>query len=438
VALALHWLTAWANAASAEVSLTSPEAVGFSAVRLERLDVVMRQAVDDGEYAGVVTLVARHGKLIHFKAYGKSDLATSAAMERDAIFRINSITKPITAAAMMLLYEEGKWNPQDPIAKFIPQFADLKIYKGTGPTGSLQVEDPAHLPTMAELMTHTAGFGDGGGLSPVERLYRGEGDQYLFLCGSLQKMIDRLSKAPLLYQPSTQWAYGVSSEIQGYVIEKLSGQTLPRFLKDRLFGPLRMTDTDFYVPTQKRSRFATLYTMGTQEKLVATDLAAYGLTYDGEPGFPSGGAGLVSTAMDYFRFAQMLLNGGELDGVRVLSPQTIKLMISNHLPESLMTPFQGGGYQFIKPRPGVGYGFGGAVLTDSVKADMPMGNGSYLWDGASGAWFWIDPTYDIVFVGMTQRIGWGWSRQAHVLGMPTNLEELSRATVYQALLRPER
>jgi CubicO group peptidase (beta-lactamase class C family) len=435
--LLLSGLTLRLAAAEARPQLADPESVGFSSERLRRLDALMQRVVDEKEYAGVVTILARHGKVIHLGTFGKRDMASGAPMERDTIFRINSSSKPITGAAMMTLYEEGKWNLQDPISKFVPQFAGLKVFKGLDSFGKMILEEPVHPPTMLELMTMTAGFTYGTDPTPVDRLYRDEQDKGIMMTGSLAEMIDRVAKAPLQYQPSTRWVYSLSVDIQGYMIEKLSGMTLPEFLKERLFEPLGMKDTDFYVPKEKRDRFASLYMMNEQNELVPFDYAPYGLKYDEEPSLPMGGAGMVSTAVDYYRFAQMLLNGGELNGVRILGPQTVKVMTSNHLPDRLMSEYLGGGYQYTKPRPGFGYGFDGAVVTDPGLAGVPIGKGSYMWDGASGTWFWIDPTYDILFVGMVQRAYWGWSPKDHVMGMPPNLQELSRAVAYQALVRAD-
>lgn len=430
-----------ATSANEKLIINKPESVGFSSERLKRLDAVMRQAVDGKEYSGVVTLLARHGKIVQLTPIGRQDLVTGAPMSTDTIFRIASMTKPMTAAAMMILYEEGKWALQDPIAKLIPEFSNLQIYAGrTDLMGKLLLEEPAHTPTLVELMTHTAGFGYGHEQTPTDRLYRDSSDKTIFDSASLQVMITRLSSVPLLYQPGTRWKYGLSSDIQGYIIEKLSGMSLPEFLKKRLFEPLGMIDTDFYVPEEKRKRFAALYQMKDSSdtlELVQPDV----LPYDKVPVLPSGGGGLVSTAVDYFRFCQMLLNGGQLDGVRVLAPATVKLILSNHLPDSLTAEYKGPGF-VTQPRPGLGYGFGGSVVTDPGLADEPMGKGTYMWDGALGTWFWIDPTNDIVFVGMVQRLCWiarpCSATQKSMIGIPPNLEELSRGLTYQALLAPER
>jgi CubicO group peptidase (beta-lactamase class C family) len=407
-----------------DLQVVAPEAVGFSGERLKNLDALLRHSIDDKQYAGVVALLARHGKVVYFEAIGKSDLASGAPMEKDTIFRLGSMSKPVTAAAMMLLYEEGKWQPHAPIARYVPEFSHLKVSKTFAAEGiaggdAERTEDPVHAPTMRELMTHTAGFEFiPGGLET-------------FQANSLQSMIDRIAQIPLLYQPSSRWVYGVSMDIQGYIIEKLSGTTLPEFMRKRLFEPLGMTDTGFYVSKEKWSRFASLYGMNDQGELVAASTAAYHLNYDHEPELPLAGGGLVATAPDYFRFAQMLLDGGKLNGTRVLGPSSVKLMMSNQLPDRLMEGYQGA--DFNCPRLGMGYGYNGAVITNPGKADVPMGRGTYLWDGAFGTWFWVDPVYEIVFVGMIQSNGY-WPNDTRAL----NLEETSRGLTYQALVRPDR
>jgi len=345
-------------------------------------------------------------------------------MTRDTIFRIFSMTKPVTGVAMMILYEEGKWDPLDPVSKYIPEFAHLKVFKGADQSGNMIVEDPVHPPTMRELMTHTAGFTYGFfGNTLVDKMYL---DQQVWQSRSLQEMIDKLAKIPLLYQPGTRWVYGASMDIQGYIVEKLSGQSLPDFMQQHIFGPLGMKDTGFFVPPEKRNRFATLYASGQNGELVLN--AAPGATADDyatQPSMPSGGGGMVSTAEDYLRFAQMLLNGGELDGVRILAPATVRLMTTNHLAPSLMTGEFSIGPAII--RPGMGWGYDCAVYTDPLEADEVVGKGTFFWLGAADTWFWVDPTNDLIFVGMTQRrIGPG----------EPNVEALSQPVVYQALVKP--
>jgi CubicO group peptidase (beta-lactamase class C family) len=411
--------------AAHDLAMVKPESEGFSSPRLERLDTAVKREVDQHRLAGVVIMLARHGKLVHEKVFGKKDLASGAPMKMDSIFRIYSMSKPITSTAMMILYEEGKWNPEAPIADYIPEFAHLKVFKGFDPGGKMILEDPNHPPTMRELMTHTAGFTYGfAPHSPVDQMYR---DAKVLESPNLQAMIDRLAKIPLLYQPGTRWVYSLSVDIEGYLVEKLSGMPLADFMREKIFEPLGMKDTGFYVPKDKWDRFATLYTTNKEGQLLPQTESLAGLDFSKPPTMPSGGGGLVSTAHDYLRFAQMLLNGGELDGVRILAPATVKLMTSNHLRPSLMSGQYRIGIQHM--RPGFGYGYDFAVFTNPALADNPVGKGTFLWDGAAGTWFWDDPEYDIVFVGMIQRMGGGGP------DMP-NMEEMTRATTYQALVNP--
>lgn len=401
------------------LAAATPEALGFSSDRLERLHAVMQQEVDQKQLAGIVTLLARHGKVVEERTYGKKDLASGAPMTSDTIFRIYSMTKPVTGVAMMILYEQGKWHPSDPVSKYIPEFAHLKVFKGTDESGKMIVEDPAHPPTMRELMTHTAGFTYGFfGNTPVDKMYL---DQQVLQSQSLQDMIDKLAKIPLLYQPGTRWVYSVSMDIQGYIVEKLSGEPFPDFVQQHILGPLGMKDSGFYVPHDKRSRFATLYSEGPKGELVAAG-GSVPSDYAAQPSMASGGGGMVSTAQDYLRFAQMLLNGGELDGVRILAPATVHLMTTNHLARILMM-----GDTSFGPRPGLGWGYDCAAFTDPVQADEVVGEGTFFWAGAADTWFWVDPTNDLIFVGMTQRmLGPHWPP----------VMELSQPTVYQALVNP--
>ncbi len=410
-------------AGTLDLSLRSPESVGFSSQRLERLHILLQQFIDQKQIAGMVTILARHGKVTDYRTYGARDLASGAPMPKDAIFRDFSMTKPVVGVAMMILWEQGKWLPSDPIAKYIPEFAHLRVFKGVDADGKMILEDPIHPPTMGELMTHTAGFTYGiFGDTPVDKAYRSAN---LFGSASLKDFVDRLSRLPLLYQPGTQWVYSVSSDVQGYIVEKLSGQPLPDFLEQKIFKPLGMKDAGFFVPVDKRNRFATLYRANDKGELVTDGANGLGGAYAEPPRMPSGGGGMVSTAEDYLRFAQMLDNAGELNGVRVVSPAAVHLMASNHLAANLLTGEFGIGS--LKMRPGFGWGYDCAVEFNPPEIDLPDGQGTFSWGGMAGTWFWVDPTNDIVFVGMIQR----------VLG-PTSpsLGSLSRSAVYQALVRP--
>ena len=409
-----------------DLTVVKPESVGFSSERLERLHTMLQEEVDQKHLAGVVTILARHGKVIDYRTYGYRDLAGSAPMTKDVIFRDFSMTKPITGVAMMILYEQGKWLPSDPIAKFIPEFAHLKVYKGMDPSGNMILTDPDHPPTMRELMTHTAGFTYGFfGDTPVDKMYR---DANLLASANLQEFIDKLAKIPLLYQPGQGWTYSMSMDVQGYIVEKLSGKSLPDFVRDNIYTPLGMRDAGFYVPEDKRNRFSVLYRASPNGELVADPSASRRSgDYDVQPPMPSGGGGMVSTAEDYYRFATMLLNSGELDGKRILAPSTLKLMTSNHVPSELLTGKFGIGSQIM--RPGFGYGYDLAVVFDPPEANLSDGKGTFFWDGAAGTWFWVDPTNDIVFVGMIQR-----------MMSPDNgrLQYRAHAVVNQALVDPSK
>jgi len=415
----LVWLTS-SVALAAQIEVVHPSRLGFDAERLNRLPEAMHAMVDQGELAGIVTLVARDRRVVHFQAYGKQDLESGQPMTLDTIFRIYSMTKPVTGVAMMMLYEQGKWHPNDPIAKHIPEFANLKVFAGTNADGSLILEDPEHAPTMGELMSHTAGFSYGlFGDTPVDRLYREDNP---LRKPNLEAFIERMAELPLLYQPGTRWVYSVSVDIQGYLVEKLSGHSLPEFMADNLFRPLGMADTGFNVPEGKLDRLATVYSYDAAQGLSPRPRDA---NVTEVPGLASGGSGLYSTARDYYRFAQMLAGRGEVDEIRILAPATVDLMRANHLSDKVLNGGFGIGWQ--RMRPGFGFGYDVAVFTDPHAVGSTTGEGTYLWDGAAGTWFWIDPTNDVVFIGMIQRmVGSGVG----------NIQALSRQLVHQALVIP--
>jgi CubicO group peptidase (beta-lactamase class C family) len=410
------------DAESAGATATT-ESVGFSSERLDRLHTLIQGEIDQKQLAGAITLLARHGRIVDFRTYGQRDMTTGAAMTRDTIFRDYSMTKPVTAVAMMILYEQGKWQPQDPIAKYIPEFAHLKVFAGFDGEGKMILVDPEHAPTMRELMSHSAGFIYGFGDSVIDAMYQQE---KVLQSANLQEMIDKLAKIPLAYQPGKGWNYSASMDIEGYIVEKLSGQTLPDFMRDHIFTPLGMKDAGFFVPAGKRARFATNYRADAQGQLTPTSPAGQPpADYATQPTMPSGGGGLVSTIDDYYRLVQMLGNGGALDGQRILAPATVHLMTTNKLGENLLTGQFGVGMHVM--RPGFGYGFNCAVVFDPATAGLPDGPGTFFWDGAAGTWFWVDPANDIVFVGMIQRMGGGDNH---------SLAYRSHAVVYGALVDP--
>ena len=396
----------------------SPQSVGFAAEMPANMDAAMQGLIDQKHLAGIVSLVARKGKVVQYKAYGFQDVDAQTPMRTDTIARIYSMTKPMTGVAMMMLFEEGKWKPSDPIAKHIPEFANLKVYAGEK-DGTVVLEDPAHPPTMGELMSHTAGFTYGlFGNTPVDQIYRKNNP---LAAPSLQGMIDRLAAMPLLYQPGTRWVYSVSVDIQGYLVEKLSGKPFPEFLRTRLFEPLGMIDTAFYVPAEKMPRASMIYGYDKAKAALAAQPRDPGISQP--PGLPSGGGGLYGTAADYFRFAQMLLNGGELDGKRILKRASVDMMRTNVLSEQVLNAKQGIGQAQFSPAQGFGFDF--AVVIDPMAAKRQVGKGSYWWWGLAGTWFWIDPTNDVIGIGIIQRMG----------GVPgaANHEDLHRRVIYEAL-----
>lgn len=402
----------------ATLPTATPESVGFTPGALDQMDAGMQDLVDKKHLAGIVTLVARKGKVVQHKAYGVQSLETGAPMKLDTIGRIYSMTKPIAGVAMMMLYEEGKWKPTDPISKHIPEFANLKVYAGEK-DGVAVYEAPVHPPTMGELMSHSAGFTYGlFGNTPVDMLYRKNNP---LEAPSLQGMIDRLATLPLLYQPGTKWVYSVSVDIQGYLVEKLSGKTFPEFLRTRLFEPLGMVDTGFSVPAEKLSRVATIYSWNREKAALVPEPLDPGISTI--PGLPSGGGGLYGTAADYFRFAQMLLNGGQFNGKRILKKATVDMMRTNVLSNEVLNGNNGIGQARFSPAQGFGYDF--AVVLDPDAAKRQVGKGSFWWWGIAGTWFWIDPANDLLFVGIIQRR----------TGPPgvTSHEDISRRVIAEAL-----
>jgi len=387
------------------------------------VDAALQPLVDQGELSGVVSVALKDGRTVHSSAIGKRDLASGAPMEMNTIFRAYSMSKPVTAVAMMVLYDEGRWKPSDPITRFLPELKDLQVFKGTGADGKPIFEAPQSVPTMEQLMTHTAGFGYGIGTGYAEDLYRADNP---LRAQSAAEFLRKLAKLPLLYEPGTQWQYSLSMDVQGAIVEQLTGMKLADFMEARIFKPLGMIDTGFHVPAAKRSRFATQY-IWQGNKLVVAGGGVLAATYAEPPGFASGGAGLVTTANDYARLAQMLLNDGVLDGARVLKEGSAKLIMSDHLPPALESGKFGIGVQQI--RPGYHFGYNGAVVTDPAVAGVDVGKGSYVWDGAAGTWFWVDPSNNVVFVGMIQRQMSGGGRD----GRPPNFQAISQKAVRASL-----
>jgi CubicO group peptidase (beta-lactamase class C family) len=411
--------------ATALMSAPNPEALGFDSQRLAKLDAYMAKAVADGRVAGMSTLLARHGQIVSQKTYGVRSLATGAPMTRDTIFRLYSMSKPITGVAMMMLFEDGRWQLDDPITKFVPEFKSLKVMTGTD---AASIHDLKRPPTMRQLMSHTAGFGYGlADQHPVDKLYREKG---VLASNGLAEMIRRTAEIPLMYEPGTQWYYSSAVDIQGYIVEKLSGQKFGEFLEQRIFKPLKMTDTAFYVPADKASRLAAVYAGNPKTGKIEEVKDLFGTampTYLEPPSMESGGGGLLGTIGDYARFAQMIANKGELDGARLLSPASIEMMGTNMIPKSVLVGSNGiGATRFTEA---VGFGLDFMVVMEPRAAGTLEGKGSMSWGGAAGTWFWVDPSDDLIFVGMIQRMG-------DTGGEP--LGTMARTLTYQALTHPER
>lgn len=391
-------LPAWAM-----IAVQPPAAAGFSPAGIADLNAQMHALVEQKKLAGVVTLLARKGKVVNLDAYGRQDVTQSTPMAADSIFRIASMTKPVAGVAMMQLYEQGRWKLGDPVAKHIPQFAGLKV---KGSDGALV--DQASPMTMAQLMSHTAGFG-------VSASY----EAHDLAETDLQGMIDKLAKLPLESQPGTDWAYGPVVNIQGYLVEILSGKPLDRYFQDHIFTPLKMPDTQFWVEPAKVERVVSIHTYDDGGQVIPAPESPIRTE---KPRFLSGSGGLYSTAPDYFRFSQALLNGGELDGARILQPETVKLM-----RKSVLRP--GVGVDLYGPvQKGLGFGMDFAVHETPAESGLPHGQDSYWWGGAFGTWFWIDPTHDLVFVGMIQNL-----RGSIPGGGTPPVRDISPRAVYAAL-----
>lgn len=421
--LASSPLTAVANPSGPSIAVAAPESVGFSAEGLKKLDTHMQGLVDKGHLPGVTTMLVRHGKVVNFQVHGKKGF-DGPPMTKDTVFRIYSQTKPVTGVAMMILFEEGKWTLDDPVSKFIPEFANLRVFKGVNADGSFETVPAERPPTMRELMSHSAGFAYG--LTPDNPLDKAYADKVLG-ARSRADFVKAIAEIPLVDQPGKRWKYSIAVDIQGLIVEKLTGMSLGDFMKARIFDPLKMKDTGFWLPAEQADRLASLYVWSPKvNKLVPAD-GYMVLDITKPPAMASGGGGLVSTNADYARFAQMLLNGGELDGARILKPETVTLMRTNALSDTIMNSSEP---PFNTAR-GRGFGLDFAVVLDSAKAG-PQGEGTYSWGGAAGTWFWIDPKNDLFFLGMIHILNKG--------GDPAikDIDDDSAKLVYDALIDPKK
>jgi CubicO group peptidase (beta-lactamase class C family) len=370
---------------AADQPFAKPEDVGMSSDRIHRIHDAIQRHIDAEEISGAVTLVARRGRLVNLEAHGLLDIEAKRPMQKDTIFRIASMSKPITGVAVMMMLEEGKLRLNDPVSKFLPEFKNPKVAIRIGSSDASYLVPADRELTIRDLLTHTNGLMTGGIGSKAGPPRPAAGD-------TLTTYIPRLGAVPLDFQPGTQWAYSglAGPDTLSRIVEIVSNQTYDEFLRTRIFQPLGMTDTFFYPPDDRRPRLATLYRKSPDGLVRAENQDGFSLkTYF------SGGGGLMSTAQDYFQFAQMLLNGGELHGKRLLSPRTVDLMASNHVGDM----FNG---KLGRSAHGMGYGLLVGIVEDSVSAGLRVSNGSFGWDGAYGTQTWIDPREKMVTIVMIQ------------------------------------
>jgi CubicO group peptidase (beta-lactamase class C family) len=386
-------------------------ATGISTARLQRVDdFIQRAYIDAGKIPGALTLVYRRGEVAHFSTLGMADVERSVPVREDTIYRIYSMTKPITSVAFMQLVEQGLVALDDPVHKHIPEWEGMAVYKA-GVVNAFQTMPPDRPMQVIDLLRHTSGLTYGFQQSTnVDAAYRQLGIGELERDGTLDTMIEKLAKVPLVFSPGTAWNYSVSTDVLGYLIGKISGVPFDEYLRDHIFTPLGMPDTDFYVHPGKESRLAACYASGVlgpptpqsgPPKMLLLDNPEQSM-YLKPPAMLSGGGGLVSTALDYLRFCQMLLNGGALDGVQIVSPKTIELMTMNHLPDGKDLPALSRSLFSEATFNGVGFGLGFSVVIDPAQVMVPGSKGNYSWGGAASTYFWIDPREDLIGIFMTQ------------------------------------
>jgi len=379
---------------------TNPRKAGFAPDRLERITAHLdKHYIQTGKIAGCQTLVARHGHVAYFRSLGLMDRERGKPMADDTIFRIYSMTKPITSVALMTLYEQGLFQLNDPVARVIPSWRNQQVYV-SGEGEGMICRPPERPVTFRHLLSHTGGLTYGNGDHPVDQVYRALGVNRGRNDTTLRTFVEKLGQVPLRYQPGERWMYSLSTDVCGYLVEALSGERFDEYLRRHIFEPLGMKDTAFFVPPEKAHRFAANYQRAADKSLQLLDDPQKS-PYLQEPTFFSGGGGLASTTADYFRFCEMLRRGGELDGARIIGSRTLRLMTQNHLPGGgdlarlAIGAFSETAYE------GVGFGLGFAMTLSEVAAGT-VGAGDYYWGGAASTIFWVDPREDLVAIFMTQ------------------------------------
>lgn len=405
------------SAFAKDLPSSKAEREGMSAERLDRITTFAESYVADKRVPGMITMVARNGRVVHFEATGQRGLNDTRPLTKDALFRIYSMSKPITAVALMMLYEEGKFQLTDPVHKYIPELKDLVVHNPSGaPTPAKTAV------SMQHLLTHTAGFSYGfNPADPVDQQYQAA---KIFEAKDLTEFATRIAALPLQFEPGSRWHYSVASDLVGLAVERISGMSLDAYFKERIFDPLGMEDTFFNVPEDKRDRFLANHGWDAANSKMVDVTArtdARGNYVSGT--LFSGGGGLVSSTMDYMRFAEMLRNGGSYNGARLLSPKTIEYMTLNHLPAAIAASGSGESPTLgALGSSGVGFGLGFSVVTDPAAAGTISSAGEYAWGGAAGTIFWIDPEEDIVTIAMIQLMASPWPLRADM-----------KTTTYQAI-----
>ncbi len=370
---------------------TPPEEVGLSGARLYKIDHLTQRYIDEGKIPGCITLVARRGEVAHFSTQGLMDIEADKPVQDDTIYRIYSMSKPITSCALMMLYEDGYFQLDDPVAKYIPGFADLTVHGGNTAVGKQM--------TIQHLLTHTSGLTYGFlNDHPVDHMYNESGVE---TASDLDEMIEKLCDMPLVNVPGSKWRYSVATDVCGYLVQKLSDIPFDDFLKEQIFEPLDMEDTGFYVPEDESHRFAANYQRTADDGMQLIDSPETS-PYLKRRSMHSGGGGLVSTAADYLKFSSMLLGGGQYDGTRILGVKTLELMTANHLPNNGDLASMGQETFAETPFNGIGFGLGFSVMLDPVEARILGSAGEFAWGGAASTYFWVDPEEDMTVIFLTQ------------------------------------
>ncbi len=396
------------------IPIHNAKALGFNEERLKHIESFLQKNYIDKKKLGAYSvLLSRKGEVAHFSCGGTLAVGNPAPVSADSIFRIYSMTKPITSVALMMLFEQGRFQLSHPVAKYLPEFRDVQVWDGGNNLAA--ITRPAASPmTIHHLLTHCSGLTYSFAQAhPVDRLYRDHKiDGGLKIDGggtneagamNLEQTVKAAAQLPLMFDPGTQWNYSISTDVCGRLVEVISGMSLDEFFQKNIFEPLQMNDTSFHVPPEKLNRFLANYTLNPETgDLFAIDPNDKTSPYTEKPVYLSGGAGLVSTIGDYHRFCQMCLNQGELDGARLLSPNTLRFMTDNHLPNRAnITDISVSAIPVVNTA-GTGFGLGFAVITDPAAYQQPLSKGSYFWGGAAGTLFWIDPAEELVVIFMTQ------------------------------------